>query len=167
MTYEKRAILSVSDKNNIIDFAKVLEKEGFQIISTGGTAKTIASGGVPVTEVSEYTGSPEMFGGRVKTLHPDLYAGLLYRRGNAKDLADVEKYGIKPIDMVVFNLYPFKDVIADPKKSFKDAIENIDIGGPSMLRAAAKAALEDENNVTVVPDPSYYPVSRWQQKFTS
>ncbi|HEX8947348.1 MAG TPA: hypothetical protein VF790_00215 [Dissulfurispiraceae bacterium] len=148
----KRALISVSDKKGVVDFAKELTGMGVVILSTGGTAKALREAGVPVTEVAEYTGSPEMLDGRVKTLHPKIHGGLLARRGNPKDMEDIKKHGIEPIDMVVVNLYPFEATISKPNVTFDDAIENIDIGGPTMIRAAAK----NFQDVAVVVDPADY-----------
>jgi phosphoribosylaminoimidazolecarboxamide formyltransferase/IMP cyclohydrolase len=152
MSKIKRAIISVSDKKGIVDFAKELNSMGIEIISTGGTAKTLKESGVPVKDVSEYTGSPEMLGGRVKTLHPKVHGGILSRRDNPKDMEEIKKYGIGLIDMVVVNLYPFEETISRPGVSFDEAIENIDIGGPTMLRSASK----NFKDVVVIVDPSDY-----------
>ena len=132
----KRALISVSDKDGIVDFAKALAARKVEILSTGGTAKLLAQNGVPVTEVSDYTKFPEMMDGRVKTLHPLIHGGILGRRG--QDEAVMQEHGIKPIDLVVVNLYPFAKTVARPDCSLEDAVENIDIGGPTMVRAAAK-----------------------------
>lgn len=148
----KRALISVSDKKGIVDLARELNGLGVEILSTGGTARALREAGVPVTEVAEYTGSPEMLDGRVKTLHPKIHGGLLARRDNPKDMEDLSRYGIKPIDMVVVNLYPFEETIAKPGVRFADAIENIDIGGPTMLRAASK----NFTDVAVIVDPDDY-----------
>jgi len=148
-----RALISVSDKRGVVDFAKELSAMGVEILSTGGTAKALRDTGVSVVEVSDYTGFPEMLDGRLKTLHPKIHGGLLSRRGNSKDMEDIEKHGIKPIDMVVVNLYPFEETISKPNVTFEDAIENIDIGGPTMLRAASK----NFQDVAVVVDPEDYP----------
>ena len=145
-----RALLSVSDKTGILDFARELHARGVEILSTGGTAKLLADNGVPVTEVSDYTGFPEMMDGRVKTLHPKIHGGVLGRRG--QDDAVMSEHGIKPIDLVVVNLYPFEQTVARPDCDLPLAIENIDIGGPTMLRAAAK----NHAAVTVVVDASDY-----------
>jgi phosphoribosylaminoimidazolecarboxamide formyltransferase/IMP cyclohydrolase len=152
MSKIKRAIISVSDKKGIVDFAKELNSMGIEIISTGGTAKTLKESGVPVKDVSEYTGSPEMLGGRVKTLHPKVHGGILSRRDNPKDMEEIKKHGIGLIDMVVVNLYPFEETISKPGVSFDEAIENIDIGGPTMLRSASK----NFKDVVVIVDPSDY-----------
>ncbi|WP_372881228.1 bifunctional phosphoribosylaminoimidazolecarboxamide formyltransferase/IMP cyclohydrolase [Psychromonas sp.] len=132
----KRALLSVSDKAGIVEFAKELSEKGVEILSTGGTCKLLAENGIKVTEVSDYTGFPEMMDGRVKTLHPKIHGGILARRG--VDEAIMSANDIAPIDMVVVNLYPFAETVARPDCSLEDAIENIDIGGPTMVRAAAK-----------------------------
>ncbi len=131
-----RALISVSDKTGVLEFAQALHAEGVDILSTGGTAKLLADNGVPVTEVSSYTGFPEMMDGRVKTLHPKVHGGILGRRGT--DDAVMSEHGIDPIDMVVVNLYPFQQTVSDPKCDLPTAIENIDIGGPTMVRSAAK-----------------------------
>ncbi len=145
-----RALLSVSDKTGILDFARELHARGVEILSTGGTARLLADNGVPVTEVSDYTGFPEMMDGRVKTLHPKIHGGLLGRRGS--DDAVMAEHGIQPIDLLVVNLYPFGETVARPDCDLALAIENIDIGGPTMLRAAAK----NHAAVTVVVDASDY-----------
>lgn len=149
----KRVLISVSDKRGIVDFAKELISLGFEIISTGGTAKTLRESGLPVIDVSEYTGFPEMLDGRLKTLHPKIHGGLLARRDNEKDMEDIKRHDIKPIDMVVVNLYPFEETISKRDVTFEEAIENIDIGGPTMLRAASK----NYQDVAVVVDPEDYP----------
>jgi phosphoribosylaminoimidazolecarboxamide formyltransferase/IMP cyclohydrolase len=148
----KRALISVSDKQGVVEFARELSAMGVEILSTGGTAKALRSEGVAVTEVSAYTGFPEMMDGRVKTLHPKIHGGLLSRRSNPRDMEDIARQGISTIDLVAVNLYPFEQTIAKPGVTFDDAIENIDIGGPSMLRAAAK----NFQDVTVVVDPADY-----------
>src|SRR5208337_70608 len=148
----KRALISVSDKTGIVEFAGELAAMGVEILSTGGTAKSLSGAGVPVVEVSDYTGFPEMLDGRLKTLHPKIHGGLLSRRGNPKDMDDIKKHGIHPIDLVVVNLYPFEQTIAKPSVTFEEAIENIDIGGPTMLRAAAK----NYQDVGVIVDPTDY-----------
>lgn len=134
----KRALISVSDKTDLEGFVKGLNEIGVEIMSTGGTAKVIAAFGVPVTEVSAYTGFPEMLEGRVKTLHPKIHAGLLARRDKSEHMKQLEESGILPIDMVVVNLYPFEKTVSHKNVKEEDAIENIDIGGPAMLRSAAK-----------------------------
>ncbi|OYX06805.1 MAG: bifunctional phosphoribosylaminoimidazolecarboxamide formyltransferase/IMP cyclohydrolase [Thiotrichales bacterium 32-46-8] len=145
-----RALLSVSDKTGLIDFARNLNTLGVELLSTGGTYKAIQEAGIPVTEVSSYTGFPEMMDGRVKTLHPKVHGGLLGRRGT--DDAVMAEHGIKPIDLLVVNLYPFEATIAKADCSLEDAIENIDIGGPTMLRAAAK----NHADVAVITDIADY-----------
>ncbi len=150
MTIIKRALISVSDKNGIVDFARRLQTTGVEILSTGGTAKLLADNGIPVIEVSDYTGFPEMMDGRLKTLHPKVHGGLLGRRGT--DDAAMAKHGIAPIDLLVVNLYPFEQTVARPDCDLPTAIENIDIGGPAMLRAAAK----NHASVTVLVDSSDY-----------
>src|SRR5690242_15023083 len=134
MSPVKRALISVSDKTGVVDFARALRTFGVQILSTGGTAKLLMDEGITVTEVSEYTGFPEIMHGRVKTLHPKVHGGLLGRRGI--DDAVMSEHGIAPIDMLVVNLYPFEATVAKPGVALDDAIENIDVGGPAMLRAA-------------------------------
>ena len=146
----QRALISVSDKAGIVEFAQALAGRGIEILSTGGTAKLLEQAGVPVVEVSDYTGFPEMMDGRVKTLHPMVHGGLLGRRGI--DEAVMAQHGIKPIDLLVVNLYPFEQAVARPDCSLEDAIENIDIGGPTMVRAAAK----NHDAVAVVTSPSQY-----------
>jgi phosphoribosylaminoimidazolecarboxamide formyltransferase/IMP cyclohydrolase len=148
----QRALLSVSDKTGIVELARALAARGVELLSTGGTAKMLRSEGLAVTEVSAYTGFPEMLDGRVKTLHPKVHAGLLARRDSAAHLAALERAGIGTIDLVVVNLYPFQSTVADPACRFEDAIENIDIGGPAMLRSAAK----NHAAVAVVVDPADY-----------
>ncbi len=132
----KRALISVSDKTGILDFARELSSRNVEILSTGGTFNLLKGNGVPVTEVSSYTGFPEMMDGRVKTLHPKIHGGILARRGT--DEAVMEEHGINAIDLVLVNLYPFENTVAAPNCSLEDAVENIDIGGPTMVRAAAK-----------------------------
>src|SRR5690606_26661701 len=132
----RRALLSVSDKTGLIDLARALSRHGIELLSTGGSAKTIREAGLPVRDVSDLTGFPEIMDGRVKTLHPKVHGGLLGRRGT--DDAVMAEHGIDPIDLLVLNLYPFERVSSDPRAGFADIIENIDIGGPAMLRAAAK-----------------------------
>lgn len=149
----KLALLSVSDKRGLVDFATALVRShGYKLLSTGGTAKLLAEAGLPVTEVSAHTGFPEMMEGRVKTLHPKIHGGLLCRRDKAEHLAAAKQHGIDLIDLVVVNLYPFEQTVAKPHVEFEEAIENIDIGGPSMLRSAAK----NHESVTVVCDPADY-----------
>jgi len=148
----QRALISVSDKAGLIPFAQTLARAGIDILSTGGTAKALRDAGLAVRDISEHTGFPEMLDGRVKTLHPKVHGGLLYIRGNAAHEAAAQAHGIAPIDLVVVNLYPFEATVARPGVSLHDAIENIDIGGPSMLRSAAK----NHDSVTVVVDPADY-----------
>ncbi len=148
----KRAIISVSDKRGIVEFAKELAGMGVEILSTGGTAKALREAGIDVMDVSDYTGFPEMLEGRLKTLHPKIHGGLLARRDKAEDMEAIERHGIKPIDMVVVNLYPFEETISKEGVTFEEAIENIDIGGPTMLRAASK----NYQDVAVVVDPDDY-----------
>lgn len=150
MSTIQRALISVSDKSGIVEFARALTAQGVEILSTGGTAKLLADNGIPVTEVSDYTGFPEMMAGRVKTLHPKIHGGLLGRRG--VDEAVMAEQGIAPIDLLVVNLYPFEQTIARPDCDLAMAIENIDIGGPAMLRSAAK----NYAAVTVVVESSDY-----------
>ncbi len=147
-----RALISVSDKTGIIEFSKELVRYGVEILSTGGTAKLLREAGLTVKDVSEFTGFPEMLDGRVKTLHPKVHGGLLGMRSNPEHVATMQAHGIEPIDMVVVNLYPFEATVAKPDCSMEDAIENIDIGGPTMLRSAAK----NNADVTVVVDPADY-----------
>ncbi|MDB9458133.1 bifunctional phosphoribosylaminoimidazolecarboxamide formyltransferase/IMP cyclohydrolase, partial [Dolichospermum circinale CS-545/17] len=147
------ALLSVSNKTGIGDLAwSLVEEFGFDIISSGGTAKTLKDAGIPVTKVSDYTGSPEILGGRVKTLHPRIHGGILARRDMEEDIIDLENNQIRPIDLVVVNLYPFTETIAKPGVTLADAVEQIDIGGPAMLRAAAK----NYAHLTVLCDPAQY-----------
>lgn len=149
----KRALVSVTDKTGVVEFVKTLADEfGVEVISTGGTAKALVDGGVKVTAIDDYTGFPEMMGGRVKTLHPRVHGGLLCRRDDEQHMADAKANGIEMIDMVVVNLYEFEKTVAKPDVTFADAIEHIDIGGPSMLRSAAK----NNDFVTVVSDPADY-----------
>jgi len=156
-----RALLSVSDKSGIVEFARGLSALGIELLSTGGTAALLAREGVKVTQVQDFTGAPEMLGGRVKTLHPKVHGGILARRELASDQADMKAQGILPIDLVVVNLYPFREAVAKGLP-FDEVIENIDIGGPSMLRSAAKNAA----HVAVVVDPADYPtvLAELQQK---
>ena len=148
-----RALISVTDKTGVVEFAKALADEfGVEVISTGGTAKVLVEAGVPVVPIEEYTGFPEMMDGRVKTLHPKVHGGLLARRDSEQHMAEAAEHGIGMIDMVVVNLYEFEKTVAKPDVTFIDAIEHIDIGGPSMLRSAAKNA----DAVTVVSDPADY-----------
>ena len=153
MSTVKRALVSVSDKSGIVELARALAAAGVQIISTGGTARLLEKQGIAVTEVSAHTGFAEMLDGRVKTLHPKIHGGLLARRDDPSHLAAIRAAGIEPIDLVVVNLYPFAATVADPDCRLEDAIENIDIGGPAMLRSAAK----NYGGVAVVVDPADYP----------
>jgi phosphoribosylaminoimidazolecarboxamide formyltransferase/IMP cyclohydrolase len=150
MSKIQRALISVSDKTGIVDFAKELAGFGVELLSTGGTAKLLADSGIEVLEVSDYTGFPEMMDGRVKTLHPKIHGGILGRRGT--DDAVMAEHGIGGIDMVVVNLYPFEQTVAKPDCTLEDAIENIDIGGPTMIRAAAK----NHKDVTIIVDAADY-----------
>jgi len=147
-----RALLSVSDKRGIVDFARELVALGWEIVSTGGTAEALRREQVPVTGIEDVTGFPEMMDGRVKTLHPKVHGGLLGRRDNPHDVAAMKQHGITPIDLVAVNLYPFRETVAKPQTTFEQAIEHIDIGGPSMLRSAAK----NHASVIVVVDPNDY-----------
>lgn len=149
----KRALISVSDKTGIVEFAKGLIEAGFEIISTGGTKKTLLDHGLDVIGISDVTGFPEILDGRVKTLHPNVHGGLLARPNDPAHLAQLEEHQIQPIELVCVNLYPFQQTIAKPDVTPEDAIENIDIGGPTMLRSAAK----NHEHVTVVVDPADYP----------
>src|SRR2546423_4127440 len=143
-----RALISVSDKKGIAEFARALEKQGVDIISTGGTAEVLRKNGVPVREISNFTGFPEVLEGRVKTLHPRVHGGLLYKRGNSKHEKEAREQGFEPIDLVVVNLYPFEQTIAKPDVTLPEAIENIDIGGPSLSPRGA----QKYKNGTVVVD---------------
>ena len=147
-----RALISVSEKKGIADFARALEQQGIDIISTGGTAELLRKQGVPVREISSFTDYPEVLEGRVKTLHPRVHGGLLYKRGNALHEEQAKEQGFQRIDLVVVNLYPFESTIAKPDVTLAEAIEQIDIGGPSMIRSAAK----NYESVTVVVDPDDY-----------
>ncbi len=148
----RRALISVSDKRGIADFARGLSSLGVEIVSTGGTAKLLSDVGVPVRSISELTGFPEVLDGRVKTLHPNVHGGLLARRDLSEHMATLERHGIAPIDLLCVNLYPFAETIADPNVALAEAIENIDIGGPAMVRSAAK----NHDSVTVLVDASDY-----------
>ena len=147
------ALLSVSDKTGIVDFARALASRGVKLLSTGGTARLLADAGLAVTEVAEVTGFPEMLDGRVKTLHPRIHGGLLARRDVPAHMAALAEHGIGTIDLLVINLYPFAQATARPDCTLEDAIENIDIGGPAMLRAAAK----NWPDVGVIIEPADYP----------
>ncbi|MEJ2672453.1 MAG: IMP cyclohydrolase, partial [Deltaproteobacteria bacterium] len=148
-----RALMSVTDKSGLVEFAQFLKGYQIEILSTGGTAKLLRDNGVSVVEVSEFTGFPEMLDGRVKTLHPKIHGGILGRRDLASHQEQMAAHGIKPIDLVVVNLYQFEQAVAKPGCTLEDAIENIDIGGPTLLRASAK----NYQDVTVVVDPADYP----------
>jgi phosphoribosylaminoimidazolecarboxamide formyltransferase / IMP cyclohydrolase len=149
-----RALISVSDKKGIASFARELEGQGVDIISTGGTAELLRKNKIPVREISSFTSFPEVLEGRVKTLHPRVHGGLLYKRDNPKHVAEARECGFEPIDLVVVNLYPFEETVAKPNVTLAEAIENIDIGGPSMIRSAAK----NYQAVTVIVDPADYEV---------
>ena len=146
------ALLSVSNKSGIVDFADGLVRSGYEIISSGGTAAALQAEGIPVMKVSEYTGSPEILNGRVKTLHPKIHGGILAQRGNPLHDLDRGANDIGLIDIVAVNLYPFKETVAKPDVTLADAIENIDIGGPSMVRSAAK----NYKDVAVLTNPNQY-----------
>src|SRR5439155_13462320 len=148
-----RALLSVSDKRGIVQFARELVALKWEIVSTGGTAEALRREQVPVIGIEDVTGFPEMMDGRVKTLHPKIHGGLLARRDNPSDLGALQQHGITPIDLVAVNLYPFRETVAKPATTFAQAIEQIDIGGPSMLRSAAK----NHQSVIVIVDPDDYP----------
>src|SRR5579864_3163977 len=152
MSKVHRAILSVTDKTGLVDFARKLSALGIELISTGGTAKLLRDSNVPVKDISEFTGFPEMLDGRVKTLHPKVHGGILHRREDSKHVAAVAEHGIAPVDMVVVNLYAFEKTAAKPGVAFDELIENIDIGGPSMIRSAAK----NFHDVAIVTSPSDY-----------
>ncbi|MCS7149420.1 MAG: IMP cyclohydrolase [Caldimicrobium sp.] len=152
MTKIQRALISVTDKSGVVDLARELSSLGVEIISTGGTAKTLREGGIVVVDISELTGFPEILGGRVKTLHPFVHGGILFKRDEVDHVETIKNMNIKPIDMVVVNLYAFDKVVAQ-KGDLDTAIENIDIGGPTLLRASAK----NFKHVTVVVDPKDYP----------
>ncbi|MEY3517853.1 MAG: Bifunctional purine biosynthesis protein PurH, partial [Pseudomonadota bacterium] len=147
-----RALISVSDKTGIVEFAKSLHQLGIELISTGGTAQLLSAQGLPVIEVAELTGFPEMLDGRVKTLHPMVHAGLLARREVPSHMQALKDHGISTIDILVVNLYPFEATVANPDCSLEDAIENIDIGGPAMVRSAAK----NWQHIVVITDASQY-----------
>ncbi len=149
---KKRALISLSDKTGILDFAKGLEALGYEILSTGGTAKLLRDNGVAVTNVSDVTGFPECLDGRVKTLHPMIHAGILAIRDNEEHMKQIEELGVTPIDIVAINLYPFKATVLKEGVEREEVIENIDIGGPTMIRAAAK----NWQDVAVIVDPADY-----------
>ena len=152
MSQIKRALVSVSDKTGLVEFVRGLVDMGVEILSTGGTARTLSEAGIPVRQVSDYTGFPEMMDGRVKTLHPKVHGALLARRDNPTDLASAREHGIELIDMVVVNLYPFRETVAKPDVALAEAVEQIDIGGPSMVRSAAK----NHAHVAIVCRPERY-----------
>src|SRR5438067_1315857 len=148
----RRALISVHDKAGLVEFGRALAALDVEILSTGGTARALAEAGVPVTPVEAVTGAPEMLDGRVKTLHPNLHGGILADRANPDHMRQLEERGIRPIEMVVVNLYPFETVTASPGCTLAEAIENIDVGGPTMIRAAAK----NHAAVAVVTGPEQY-----------
>ena len=154
MARVQRALISVSDKTGLLPLTQALAAAGVELLSTGGTARALRDAGLKITDLSAYTGFPEMLDGRVKTLHPKVHGGLLYLRGNASHEAAARQHGIQPIDLVVVNLYPFEQTVARPAVTLREAIENIDIGGPSMLRSAAK----NHESVTVIVDPADYAI---------
>src|ERR1700681_1093551 len=149
----QRAVLSVTDKSGLVDFARRLADLGIELVSTGGTAKLLRDSRIAVKDISELTGFPEMLDGRVKTLHPKVHGGILHRRENPAHTAAIAEHGIEPIDMVVVNLYAFEKTAAKPGVAFEELIENIDIGGPSLIRSAAK----NFHDVAVVTSPADYP----------
>src|SRR5271163_2428845 len=151
----KRALLSVSDKTGLVDFARTLVSAGYELISTGGTSKALRDAGLKVADISDITGFPEMLDGRVKTLHPKVHGGLLFLRDNEEHRQQAQAHQIEAIDLVVVNLYPFEQTISKPGVDLAHAIENIDIGGPSMLRSAAK----NYRSVTVITDPADYTIA--------
>lgn len=153
MSKVERALISLTDKSGIEGFAKELADLGVEILSTGGTAKKIREAGIEVKDVSEFTGFPEMLDGRVKTLHPKVHGGILNQRANEEHQKQCAEHGLKNIDLIAVNLYAFEKTVADPNCSLADAIENIDIGGPTMLRSSAK----NFHDVTVIVDPADYP----------
>ncbi len=152
MNKVERALISLTDKSGIEDFARALTELGVEILSTGGTAKKMRDSNIPVTDVSDFTGFPEMLDGRVKTLHPLVHGGILNQRDNAEHQRQCAEYNIRPIDIVAVNLYAFEKTVADQDCTLADAIENIDIGGPTLLRASAK----NFRDVTVIVDPADY-----------
>jgi len=162
MSKIERAIISVTDKSGIVEFANSLSELGVQILSTGGTARALREGKISVTDISDYTGFPEMMDGRVKTLHPKVHGGLLGIRDNPEHVEVMKAHGIKTIDMVVVNLYQFEKTVAKEEVTLEEAIENIDIGGPSMLRSSAK----NFRYVTVIVDPFDYEVVLREMKET-
>ena len=153
MNRMQRALISLTDKAGIEEFARQLQDLGIEILSTGGTAKRMRENGIAVKDVSEFTGFPEMLDGRVKTLHPKVHGGILFLRGNSSHEEQMEAHGLQQIDLVAVNLYAFDKATSDPNCTVANAIENIDIGGPTMLRAAAK----NFQYVTVIVDPADYP----------
>lgn len=152
MTKIERGIISVTDKAGVVDFASSLSKFGVQILSTGGTARALRDGGISVMDISQYTGFPEMLDGRVKTLHPKVHGGLLGMRDNPEHVSMMKEHGIENIDLLVVNLYQFEKTVAKEGVTIEEAIENIDIGGPAMLRSSAK----NFKDVTVIVDPLDY-----------
>lgn len=148
----KRALLSVSDKNGVTELGRALTERGWELLSTGGTARALRDAGLDVTDVSDVTRHPEMMDGRVKTLHPAIHAGLLARRDRDDDMAALEEHGYGPIDLVAVNLYPFRQTVAKGDVTVDEAMEKVDIGGPTMIRAAAKS----HKDVWVLVDPSDY-----------
>lgn len=154
MSRIQRALISVTDKSGVVDFARGLSELRVEVLSTGGTARALSEGGVKVIEVAEFTGFPEMLDGRVKTLHPRIHAGVLFRRDLKEHVDQMAKHHLAPIDLVCVNLYAFEATVARPEVTLAEAIENIDIGGPTLLRAAAK----NYTAVTVVVDPADYPL---------
>ena len=158
----ERAIISVTDKTGIVDFGKALSEFGVQILSTGGTARALREGGLTVTDISEYTGFPEMLDGRVKTLHPNVHGGILGMRDNPEHVKMMKTHGISNIDLIVVNLYQFEKTVAKGGVSLEEAIENIDIGGPAMLRSSAK----NFKDVTVIVEPSDYDTVIQEMKVT-
>src|SRR3954465_15385690 len=148
----RRALLSVSDKTGLLPLAQTFAAAGVELISTGGTARALREAGLTVKDISEHTGFPEMLDGRVKTLHPLIHGGLLHLRDNPEHLKTIAAHNISPIDMVVVNLYPFQKTVAKPGVHLEEAIENIDIGGPSMIRSGAK----NFRSVAVIVDPAHY-----------
>ena len=147
------ALLSVSDKQGLLALAEGLLAQGYRLLSSGGTAAALAAAGLPVTKVADHTGAPEILGGRVKTLHPRIHGGILANRSDPSHRADLAAQAIEPIDLVVVNLYPFRRTVADPEVAWETAVETIDIGGPAMVRAAAK----NHADVAVLTDPAQYP----------
>ena len=148
----KRALISVSDKTGVVEFARVLVESGYEVVSTGGTYNLLKEEGLEVKNISEITHFPEILGGRVKTLHPSVHGGILARRSDSSHMETLKELEIAPIELVIVNLYPFKAVIEKPETTFEEAIENIDIGGPTMVRAAAK----NHESVAIIVDPTDY-----------